>query len=198
MGRKLIIIGADFTVNAIDRESYYVDLDYAKVENNNTVFAALASGSNLYLDYDIQLLSQPSAGDIYGMGHYLRPLKVQGGYFMIGDFNLMAADLNRHTFRYAKTGNTTVVFSSGANTVTKVSTYSNNFDFVGVSGISFAYSFQCKIFAVNQYSDSTFATKIHSWVPKKYMPQGIIGLYDTIDNRFVVPTTGELTEDEEE
>lgn len=198
MGRKLIIIGADFTVNAIDKESYYVDLDYAKVESNNIVFAALASGSNLYLDYDIQLLSQPSPDNLYGMGLYIMPLKVQGGYFTIGVRNLMAADLNRHTFRYAKTGNASITFSSGAHTVTREGTFSDNFDFVGVSGQTYAYSYQCKIFAVNQYSDSTFATKIHSWVPKKYMPQGIIGLYDTIDNRFVVPTTGELTEDGEE
>lgn len=197
MGKQLVIKGANFSANAIESDAYYLDLNYAVANRNNVVFSELMSDSNLFIEYDIQLTSMPEDAGIgmYIMGASNLPPRVKDGYFQLGAANLMIADLNRHVFKYEKIDGQTVTLSSEGETITRTSmTIEDGFSFIGYVGHE--TSFQCKIYSIKQYSDNTFDESkiIHNWVPKKRMPSGVIGLYDTVTEHFVTPTVGVLDE----
>lgn len=192
MGKQLVIKNADFSANAIDVDPYYENIEFAKAEASNIVFRNFANGLNLFLDFDIQLLSLPANGKFYAMGVDNYPIRATSAKFQLGVVDLMGSDLARHLFRFSKVDNSEATLSCEGQSVTRAGDYPYNFDFIGYG--YYNLSFLCRIYAVNQYEDDTFVTKIHEWVPKKLMPAGVIGLYDNITDEFILPTEGTLTE----
>lgn len=196
MGKQLVIKGTDFSVNAIEAEPYYLDLDYAVSNSNDVSFTSLMNDSTLYIEYDIQLTQLPLSGDFYVMGTRDVSVRANDSKFQLGATDFIDVDLNRHVFRYEKINHTITLSTNGESITRQNSRIQDTFDFIGIYDEEIKKSFFCKVYSIKQYSDNTFDESkiIHNWVPKKRMPSGVIGLYDTVTNQFIAPTVGTLIE----